>query len=54
MSSVGVQRATSHMIPTPGLSVSNNHSYTNMDPSTDSSSFSDQVALDKVSGISRG
>ena len=40
MSSVGVPRATSQMIPTPGFSVSNNRSYTNLDPSTNSSSFS--------------
>ncbi|XP_047171125.1 histone acetyltransferase HAC1-like isoform X1 [Vigna umbellata] len=40
MSSVGVQRVTSQMIPTPGFSVSNNHSYTNMDPSSNNSSFS--------------
>ncbi|TKY47964.1 Histone acetyltransferase HAC1 [Spatholobus suberectus] len=40
MSSVGVQRVTSQMIPTPGFSVCNNHSYTNTGPSTNSSSFS--------------
>lgn len=40
MSSVGVQRVTSQMIPTPGFSVSNNHSYTNMDPSSNNCSFS--------------
>nr|KYP50395.1 Histone acetyltransferase HAC1 [Cajanus cajan] len=40
MSLVGVQRVSSQMIPTPGFSVSNNHSYTNIDPSTNSSSFS--------------
>ncbi|QCE08786.1 E1A/CREB-binding protein [Vigna unguiculata] len=44
MSSVGVQRVTSQMIPTPGFSVSNNHnhnhSYTNLDPSSNNSSFS--------------
>lgn len=40
MSSVGVQRVASQMIPTPGFSVSNNHSYTNVDSSTNSSSFS--------------
>jgi len=40
MASVGLQRVTSQMIPTPGFSVSNNHSYTNMDPSSNNSSFS--------------
>ncbi|XP_027344388.1 histone acetyltransferase HAC1-like isoform X8 [Abrus precatorius] len=40
MSSVGVQRIASQMIPTPGFSVSNNHSYINIDPSANSSIFS--------------
>ncbi|KAJ1377629.1 histone acetyltransferase HAC1-like isoform X2, partial [Sesbania bispinosa] len=40
MSSVGVQRNSSQMIPTPGFSVSNNHSYMNVGPSTNSSVFS--------------
>ncbi|XP_061368986.1 histone acetyltransferase HAC1-like isoform X2 [Gastrolobium bilobum] len=39
MSSVGVQRIAGQMIPTPGFSVSNNHSFINVDPSTHSSVF---------------
>ncbi|KAK7325353.1 hypothetical protein VNO77_29515 [Canavalia gladiata] len=39
MSSAGVQRIANQMIPTPGFSVSNNHSYTNLDPSTNSNVF---------------
>ena len=40
MSSVGVQRTASQMIPTPGISVSSNNSYMNVHSSTNSSVFS--------------
>ena len=40
MSAMGVQRIASQMIPTPGFSVSGNHSHMNIDSSTTGSSFS--------------
>lgn len=40
MSSIGVQRIGSQMIPTPGFNVSSNHSHMNIDSSTNSSAFS--------------
>ncbi|KAI4329468.1 hypothetical protein L6164_021727 [Bauhinia variegata] len=40
MSSMGMQRIASQMIPTPGFSVSSNHSYMNVESSTNGSAFS--------------
>lgn len=40
MSSMGVQRIASQMIPTPGFTVSSNHSHVNIDSSTNGSAFS--------------
>ncbi|KAI4355943.1 hypothetical protein L6164_004665 [Bauhinia variegata] len=40
MSSMGMQRIASQMIPTPGFSGSTNHSYMNVESSTNSSAFS--------------
>uniref|UniRef100_A0A5B7AU06 histone acetyltransferase n=1 Tax=Davidia involucrata TaxID=16924 RepID=A0A5B7AU06_DAVIN len=40
MSSVGVQRMTSQMIPTPGFNNNNNQSYLNLEPSNNGGGFS--------------
>lgn len=40
MSSMGVQRISSQMIPTPGFTVNSNHSHMNIDSSTNGSVFS--------------
>lgn len=40
MSTMGVQRIASQMIPTPGFTVSSNHSHMNIDSSANGSSYS--------------